>query len=67
MHPKCCVTTRIADTYQSLKADLDEVKSRISQIQDWGLSECALEWVTNELKKHIGEIKERMHDCIDAL
>lgn len=55
------------DTYESLKKEYDSIKRDISIIEDMKISEEAKRLPLEELKKQINEVKERMHNYIDAL
>lgn len=52
---------------EDLIKELNSVKNDMSIIKGMEISEEAKKLPLEELQKQLGEVKEKMHDCIDTL
>ena len=53
--------------FDKLKKELDSIKRDVEKIKDMEVSEESKEPILKELEIQINEVKERMHNAIDAM
>ena len=54
-------------TFEELKNDLDSIRRDMNTIKDMQISEELKPPILKELQAQVNEVKEKMHDFIDAM
>jgi len=71
MHSKCISgfhrAEKDATDFDKLKEELDSIKSDIQKIKNMEVTEESKEPILKELEIQVNEVKERMHNAIDAM